>query len=186
MEMLEMVGIPAVRSMEYPHQFSGGMKQRVVIAMALACAPEFLLADEPTTALDVTIQAQILEMMKELKSSLNTSMILITHDLGVLAEICDMVAIMYAGEIVEFGPIREIYNYPRHPYTIGLFQSIPSLDEDVERLIPIPRLMSDPTDLPSGCPFWSRCARAEERCRKSAPPVSEKTPGHFSKCFRAD
>ena len=97
-----------------------------------------------------------------------------------------MVAIMYVGEIVEFGPIREIYNYPRHPYTIGLFQSIPSLDENVERLIPIPRLMSDPTDLPSGCPFWSRCARAEERCRKSAPPVSEKTPGHFSKCFRAN
>ena len=186
MEMLEMVGIPAARSMEYPHQFSGGMKQRVVIAMALACAPELLLADEPTTALDVTIQAQILEMMKELKSSLNTSMILITHDLGVVAEICDMVAIVYAGEIVEFGPIGEIYNDPRHPYTIGLFQSIPSLDEDVERLIPIPGLMPDPTDLPSGCPFWPRCAHAEERCRKSAPPVSEKAPGHFSKCFRAD
>ena len=184
--MLELVGIRPERSTDYPHQFSGGMKQRVVIAMALACAPELLLADEPTTALDVTIQAQILEMMKELKSSLNTSMILITHDLGVVAEICDMVAIVYAGEIVEFGPIGEIYNDPRHPYTIGLFQSIPSLDEDVERLIPIPGLMPDPTDLPSGCPFWPRCAYAEERCRKSAPPVSEKAPGHFSKCFRAD
>ena len=184
--MLELVGIRPERSTDYPHQFSGGMKQRVVIAMALACNPTLLLADEPTTALDVTIQAQVLDMMNDLKQKLGTSVLMITHDLGIVAECCNYVAIMYAGEIVEYGPIGEIYNDPRHPYTIGLFQSIPSLDEDVERLIPIPGLMPDPTDLPSGCPFWPRCAYAEERCRKSAPPVSEKAPGHFSKCFRAD
>lgn len=183
LEMLEMVGIPASRGVEYPHQFSGGMKQRVVIAMALACAPQLLIADEPTTALDVTIQAQILEMMKELKSSMNTSTIFITHDLGVVADICDLVAIMYAGEIVEYGTLEDIYNRTAHPYTIGLFESIPSLDCETERLMPIPGLIPDPTDLPAGCAFCPRCSHAKEKCRSKAPFLYEVTPGHFSKCY---
>ena len=151
-KMLEMVGIPASRKHEFPHQFSGGMKQRVMIAMALACSPELLIADEPTTALDVTIQAQILRMMAELKKSLNTSMIFISHDLAVVSEICDKVAVIYAGEILESGTIREVYSPgAHHPYTEGLFDSIPSLTENVSRLSPIDGLMPDPTDLPQGC-----------------------------------
>ena len=150
-QMLELVGIPAARYGEYPHQFSGGMKQRVVIAIALACNPELLIADEPTTALDVTIQAQVLELMARLKKELNTSMILITHDLGVVAGECDRVAIMYAGEIVEYGSLKNIYKETKHPYTIGLFRSIPNIDKKDERLVPIPGLMPDPANLPSGC-----------------------------------
>ena len=150
MEMLEMVGIPAARSMEYPHQFSGGMKQRVVIAMALACNPTLLLADEPTTALDVTIQAQVLDMMNDLKQKLGTSVLMITHDLGIVAECCNYVAIMYAGEIVEYGDLRQIYRETAHPYTKGLFGSLPSLDKKAERLQPIAGLMPDPARLPAG------------------------------------
>jgi len=169
-EMFRLVGIPDRRKNEYPHQFSGGMKQRVVIAMALACDPELLIADEPTTALDVTIQAQVLMMMNELKEKLNTSMILISHDLGVIAQTCDKVAIMYAGEILESGSIEEIYTGDRHhPYTVGLFGSIPKLDEDIERLSPIDGMMPDPTRLPKGCKFHPRCPNCMEVCRTKEP-----------------
>jgi peptide/nickel transport system ATP-binding protein len=169
-EILELVGIPAERKREYPHQFSGGMKQRVVIAMALACDPELITADEPTTALDVTIQAQILAMMEDLKLHLNTAMILITHDLGVVAEICDTVAIMYAGEIIESGTVEDIYESPdHHPYTTGLFLSIPSITKESDRLHPIEGLMPDPTDLPAGCKFHPRCPKCMEICKTVKP-----------------
>ena len=165
-DMLEMVGIPRERAIEYPHQFSGGMKQRIIIAIALACNPTFLIADEPTTALDVTIQYQVLVMMQELKDKFNTSMLMITHDLGIVAQFCDYVAIMYAGEIVEYGTLRDVFKDPRHPYTIGLFESIPRLDEDVERLKPIHGMPPDPTNLPKGCKFSPRCKYATEACRE--------------------
>jgi peptide/nickel transport system ATP-binding protein len=183
--MLEMVGIPAERYSEYPHQFSGGMKQRVVIAMALACNPELLLADEPTTALDVTIQAQVLEMMQELKDKLGTSVVLITHDLGVVASICDSVAVVYAGEIVEYGSAEHIFNHMAHPYTIGLFGSLPKLDATTTRLSPIKGLMPDPTNLPKGCRFADRCPDAMEKCAARSPGVAEISPGHLVKCFLA-
>lgn len=163
--MLETVGIPAERYDEFPHQFSGGMKQRVVIAIALACNPDLLLADEPTTALDVTIQAQVLELMKDLNKKNNTTTILITHDLGVVAEMCDEVAIVYAGEIVEIGSLRDIFKNPCHPYTNGLFGALPKLDEEVEWLSPIEGLPPDPTALPQGCKFHPRCPKATEKCR---------------------
>ena len=184
LEMLEKVGIPASRGRDYPHQFSGGMKQRVVIAMALACNPKLLLADEPTTALDVTIQAQVLDMMKTLKDEFGTSMILITHDLGVAAETCDKVAVMYAGEIVEFGSLEHIFDETAHPYTKGLFHSLPSLDRKERRLKPIAGLMPDPARLPEGCKFHPRCPFAEERCRTVNPKAAEISPGHFVKCLR--
>ena len=184
-EMLELVGIPASRANDYPHQFSGGMKQRVVIAMALACDPKLLLADEPTTALDVTIQAQVLDMMRGLKEKLNTSMLLITHDLGVVAEICDKVAIMYAGEIVEYGTLRHIFKEVAHPYTKGLFNSLPSLDKDVERLQPIRGLMPDPANLPQGCKFHPRCPYADQECTCCEPTLEEVAPGHFVRCHHA-
>ncbi len=186
LRMLEKVGIQAVRAHEYPHQFSGGMKQRVVIAIALACDPKLLIADEPTTALDVTIQAQVLVMIKELQRELGTSMLLITHDLGVVAGTCDSVAVMYAGEIVEYGSLEDIFDHTTHPYTIGLMDSIPSLDQDVERLKPIPGLMPDPTDLPEGCSFSPRCPRACDICRKQSPPNTEIAPGHFVRCHRPE
>lgn len=166
-EMLELVGIPNERYYEYPHQFSGGMKQRVVIAIALACDPVLLIADEPTTALDVTIQAQVLDMMNKLKKELGTSMILITHDLGIVAETCDKVAIMYAGEVVETGTAEDIYDHYCHPYTEGLFHSIPSLEEEAERLAPIPGMMPDPTALPPGCSFAPRCPYRTDACEAS-------------------
>ena len=169
-EMLELVGIPAARGREYPHQFSGGMKQRVIIAIALACQPKLLIADEPTTALDVTIQAQVLDLIQNLKKRDNTSMLLITHDLGVVAQTCDYVAIMYAGEIVEYGTLREVYKDIRHPYTKGLMASIPNLVEQVERLQAIDGLMPDPVDLPEGCKFHPRCTRCMEICRTEKPP----------------
>ena len=181
-EMLELVSIPAVRKKDYPHQFSGGMKQRVVIAMALACNPGLLIADEPTTALDVTIQAQVLAMIGELKEKLETSMLLITHDLGVVAQTCDKVAIMYAGEIIEYGSVEDIFgDRPHHPYTVGLFGSIPDLTVDTDRLKPIAGLMPDPTDLPEGCKFHPRCPHATEACRSQVDLV-ERTPGHFVAC----
>ena len=182
-EMLELVGIPGARVNDYPHQFSGGMKQRVVIAIALACNPKLLIADEPTTALDVTIQAQVLDLMNDLKEKFKTAMILITHDLGVVAQVCDKVAIMYAGEIVESGTLRDVYLSPKHPYTHGLFGSIPSLDEEATRLKPIQGLMPDPTDLPSGCKFHPRCPHATELCAKQEPKVTEVTKGHKVRCL---
>ena len=182
-EMLETVGIPAERYVEYPHQFSGGMKQRVVIAIALACNPTLLLADEPTTALDVTIQAQVLELMKDLNNQNDTSMILITHDLGVVAEMCDDVAIMYAGQIVEKGSLEDIFDHPQHPYTEGLFGALPSMkDGDDERLKPIAGMPPDPTNLPTGCYFHPRCPYATEECAKCAPAVNEVSPGHLVQC----
>ena len=184
-KMLELVGIKAERADDYPHQFSGGMKQRVVIAMALACGPKLLIADEPTTALDVTIQAQVLELMKRLKRELNTSMIMITHDLGIVAEICDRVAIMYAGEIVESGTREHIFRNAQHPYTKGLFACIPNMMDEESELIPIPGMMPDPTDLPKGCRFMPRCAHACEKCA-CVPPTVETEPGHRVKCVLFD
>lgn len=169
-EVLEMVGIMAGRKKDYPHQFSGGMKQRVVIAMALACNPMLLIADEPTTALDVTIQAQVLAMMMELKKKLNTAMIMITHDLGIVAQTCDLVAVMYAGEIIEYGTVEQIFTGDKHhPYTVGLFNSIPNLELDERRLHPIDGMMPDPTNLPEGCAFSPRCPHATEHCRQCHP-----------------
>jgi peptide/nickel transport system ATP-binding protein len=173
-DMLELVGIPRGRMHEYPHQFSGGMKQRVVIAAALACNPKLLLADEPTTALDVTIQAQVLSMIRELKTRLDSSLILISHDLGVVAQICTRVAIMYAGEIVEYGELAGIFERPMHPYSVGLFNSIPRLDLERDRLKPISGLMPDPSDLPAGCVFHPRCPYARELCASREPATVEK------------
>ena len=183
-EMLNKVDIAPERASDYPHQFSGGMKQRVVIAMALACNPKLLLADEPTTALDVTIQAQMLEMIKELQREFHTAMILITHDLGIVAETCDSVAIMYAGELVEYGTAEHIFEDPLHPYTVGLFEAIPSIDEKTDRLKAIPGLMPDPADLPKGCKFAPRCPYSTEECRADIPPYRQVEPGHFVRCNR--
>lgn len=182
-EILGLVGIQKARKNEYPHQFSGGMKQRIGIAMALVAEPELLLADEPTTALDVTIQAQILQLMQELQKKYNTAMILITHDLGVVAEFCEKVVVVYAGEVIEQGTVEDIFiREKNHPYTDGLFNSIPDLTSNVDRLIPIPGFMSDPTNLPGGCKFADRCSHCMERCRKEAPKAyTEGT--HSIKCF---
>ncbi len=182
-DMMRTVGIHPERYKEYPHQFSGGMKQRIVIAIALACQPELLIADEPTTALDVTIQAQVLDMMKELQEKHDMAMLMITHDLGIVAEMCDKCAIIYAGEIVEYGSLEHIFDRPMHPYTVGLMESIPSLDKDVERLKPIPGLMIDPTNLPQHCSFCERCFRRDDRCSKDDPALVEVEPGHWVKCF---
>ena len=186
--MLEMVGIPGDRGVEFPHQFSGGMKQRVVIAMALACSPEILIADEPTTALDVTIQAQVLDMIRELKRKYNMSMIMITHDLGIVAEICDTVAIVYAGHIVEYGTLEDIFNHTAHPYTVGLFGSLPNMDDRTQRLKPIPGLMPDPTKLPAGCPFCPRCPHATEKCQTVLPELIHIGGEHVVAChlFKED
>lgn len=184
-DMLEMVGIPRERYAEFPHQFSGGMKQRVVIAIALACNPELLLADEPTTALDVTIQAQVMEMISGLQKKLNTSMILITHDLGLVAENCDNVAVIYAGEIVELANKENLFLHATHPYTLGLFGSLPSMSGDVDRLTPIPGMPPDPENLPEGCHFNPRCPHACEACRKGEIPFKEIAPGHFVRCTLA-
>ena len=180
--MLEMVGIPRDRGGEYPHQFSGGMKQRVVIAMALACSPEILIADEPTTALDVTIQAQVLDMIRDLKKKYDMSMIMITHDLGIVAEICDTVAIVYAGSIVEYGTLEDIFNRTAHPYTVGLFGSLPNMDDRTQRLKPIQGLMPDPTNLPEGCPFSPRCPQATEECRTRKPALRNIGGEHVVAC----
>jgi len=181
-QMLEMVGINGERFGDYPHQFSGGMKQRVVIAMALACRPELILADEPTTALDVTIQMQVLDMIRRLRDELNTSMILITHDFGVVAEVCDDVAVVYAGEIIESGSVEEIFDNPSHPYTQGLFGSIPRIGMDIERLSPISGLPPNPVNLPKGCYFSPRCPKATDECKGDPIAMVELTPGHFCRC----
>lgn len=183
-EMLTAVGLQASRKDEYPHQFSGGMKQRIVIAIALACNPELLLADEPTTALDVTIQAQVLQMMNELKKQFDTSMLLITHDLGVVAQTCDKVAIMYGGHIVESGTVQDIYEAKEHhPYTTGLFRSIPEMNKDSDRLAPIPGLMPDPMLRQEGCSFHDRCPHCTERCRREKPDSYAVSPMHNIACF---
>ncbi len=171
MEMLEKVQIPGQRYREYPHEFSGGMRQRVMIAMALACEPDILIADEPTTALDVTIQAQILDLIRGLREQLGTAVILITHDLGVIAEMADQVAVMYAGRIVETGSLEQIFGNARHPYTLGLFRCIPDIEEETSKIRPIEGLMPDPLDLPSGCPFHPRCPQCMDVCRTVVPGV---------------
>lgn len=187
-EMLKMVGISESRAYDYPHQFSGGMKQRVVIAIALACSPKLLIADEPTTALDVTIQAQVLELMKDLIRDHDMSMILITHDLGVVAEVCEDVAVMYAGRIVEQGTADDVFNHTRHPYTEGLFDSLPNLKQRGEELVPIHGLMPDPADLPAGCTFAPRCPYASEECSKAVPELkcTEGSPSHKVACRAYD
>ena len=183
MKMLETVGIPAERCGDYPHQFSGGMKQRVVIAMALACDPALLLADEPTTALDVTIQAQVLDLVGKLKDEFNTSMIMITHDLGIVAKSCDRVGIMYAGAIVETGSKYQVFAETRHPYTQGLFDSLPDLGRKAHRLKPIPGLMPNPMELPPGCTFHPRCPNATAECSRGAIKAEEVDPGHWVNCL---
>lgn len=185
-EMLQIVGIPGERAAEYPHQFSGGMKQRVVIAIALACNPQLLIADEPTTALDVTIQAQVLDLMKELKKKYGMAMILITHDLGIIAETCDDVAVMYAGKIIERGSLEEVFNTARHPYTEGLFNSLPNIAERKERLKPIPGLMPDPTKLPMGCAFAPRCPYAKPSCIDVMPEERHFGGTHYCSCNAYD
>jgi len=184
-EMMEMVGLRAERANDYPHQFSGGMKQRVVIAIALSCSPRILIADEPTTALDVTIQAQVLELIAQLQQQMNTANLLITHDLGVVAQTCQEVAIMYAGEILEFGTVRDVLKRPGHPYTIGLINSIPKIHTKEKRLRPISGLMPDPTDLPPGCPFSPRCQYAAERCRREHPQPRLLEGVHTVRCYFA-
>ena len=187
---LEMVGIPGIRYHDFPHQFSGGMKQRVIIAIALACNPDLLIADEPTTALDVTIQAQILEMINKLKEEMGMSVIMITHDLGIVAEMCDEVAVVYAGQVVEWGTTRQIFKNTAHPYTEGLFGSLPDMDDADEidfeerRLKPIPGMMPDPTKLPVYCHFAERCPYRTEACTKGAIPLKDLGDGHKVRCVR--
>ena len=182
MDMLETVGIPRERAYEYPHQFSGGMKQRVVIAIALSCTPKLLLADEPTTALDVTIQAQVLNLMRKLRDGYRMSMVMITHDLGIVAEICDEVAVMYAGRIVERGTLREVFKETKHPYTEGLFNSLPNPRDRKAELIPIPGLMPDPSNLPPGCAFAERCPYASEKCLQKRPELHQFSETHSALC----
>lgn len=187
-EMLELVGIPDARERvdSYPHEFSGGMRQRVMIAMALSCKPELLIADEPTTALDVTIQAQILELIRTLKSETGTSVILITHDLGVVAGMTDHIIVMYAGKVFEQAPTAELFSCPGNPYTRGLLRSVPDPTVDKEQLYQIPGLPPDMANLPVGCPFAPRCDRVEDICRREFPPFVELKPGHYSLCHFAD
>ena len=179
-DLLEIVGVKSDRYDDYPHQFSGGQKQRVVIAMSLLCNPKLLIADEPTTALDVTIQAQVLDIINQLRDQYKMAMVLITHDLGVVAETCDNVAIMYAGQIVEAGTVREVYLNPKHPYTRGLFDSIPKLDDDSTELIPIEGAISNAADLPTGCFFHPRCRYCQDICKTQQPTV--KGEGHKFMC----
>ena len=184
LEMLELVGIKADRANDYPHQFSGGMKQRVVIAIALTCNPHLLIADEPTTALDVTIQAQVLELMKELKEKTGTAMIMITHDLGIVAETCDEVAVMYAGRIIEHGTLEDVFRNTRHPYTEGLFNSLPNINDRKAELKPIRGLMPDPSNLPKGCAFAPRCEYACARCEEERPKLVKHSDTHSVACLR--
>lgn len=187
-EMLKKVGIPLPeqRINEYPHQLSGGMRQRVMIAMALSCNPALLIADEPTTALDVTIQAQILELMEELKEKFNMSIMMITHDLGVIAEVSDRVAVMYAGKIVEYTDARTLFAKPQHPYTWGLMNSIPRMDKEVERLTAIPGIVPSSLEFPEGCRYNTRCLLADEKCIASEPPIEEVEAGHHVRCWYSE
>ena len=182
-DMLELVGIPGERANEYPHQFSGGMKQRVIIAIALACHPKLLIADEPTTALDVTIQAQMLDLIRSLREKYSTSLIMITHDLGIVAEICEEVAVMYAGAIIEKGTLEDVFNRTKHPYTEGLFNSIPNLNDRKTMLTPINGFTPDPTDLPPGCAFHPRCPYACEACQKEQKDIYV-SDTHYVRCSR--
>jgi len=186
-ELLRRVHIPSPeeRIDDHPHKLSGGMRQRAMIAMALACGPELLIADEPTTALDVTIQAQILDLLRELRRENRISIILITHDLGVVAEICDEVAVMYAGEVVERAPAGALFDHPAHPYTVGLLGSLPRLDGEVAELAAIEGMVADMSALPAGCRFAPRCPFADDRCRHERPPVVMLEPKHWSRCFYA-
>lgn len=183
-EMLRLVGIAEDRINDFVHQFSGGMRQRVVIAIALACSPQLLIADEPTTALDVTIQAQILETMKELRKKFQMSLIMITHDLGIIAEICDEVSVVYGGRVVEHGTLEDVFNNTKHPYTEGLFNSLPNINNRTAMLKPIPGRMLDPTEEPEGCPFAPRCDYATEKCFKSKPPLITFSDTHYTECHR--
>ncbi|MGD8188998.1 ABC transporter ATP-binding protein [Brevibacillus ginsengisoli] len=184
-EMLQKVGIPRAEQIvdEYPHQLSGGMRQRVMIAMAMACNPELLIADEPTTALDVTIQAQILDLMRKLNEDQGTAILMITHDLGVVAEMCHRVIVMYAGNVVEQGDVRTILKDPKHPYTIGLIKSIPKLEEKRERLYSIPGNVPIPGSLTVGCRFAPRCEHTSDKCRAQMPELSQVSEGHWSRCW---
>ncbi|MFM1654517.1 ABC transporter ATP-binding protein [Brevibacillus sp. B_LB10_24] len=186
-DLLQMVGIPRAEGIvkEYPHQLSGGMRQRVMIAMAMSCQPQLLIADEPTTALDVTIQAQILDLMRKVKHTNGTSIILITHDLGIVAEMCDRVVVMYAGQIIEQAPVRELFNHPAHPYTKGLIASIPKLEEQKRRLYSIKGSVPHPSSMPSGCRFAPRCEFFRESCRV-APPLFSLNQTHQSRCWLAE
>jgi len=184
-EMLRLVGIPAPerRAMDYPHQLSGGQRQRVMIAIALSCDPDLLIADEPTTALDVTIQAQILDLLSGLRQRLGMAMILVTHDLGIVAEVCDRVAVMYAGRIVEEGPVADLFDDPRHPYTQGLLRAIPRVDEAAGTLDPIPGQVPDPAHWPRGCRFNPRCRHAWDRCGRHEPGLLDVAWGRRSRCW---
>ena len=186
-ELLSMAGIPSPerRVDSFPHQMSGGMCQRVMIAMALACKPRLLIADEPTTALDVTIQAQIIELLRRLRRELGMAVLIITHDLGVIADFAETVVVMYAGRIVERSATREIFDKPRHPYTQNLLASIPPLDSDVDRLLTIAGTVPSPRSMPRGCRFSPRCTYVESKCRAADPPLAELSPGHLSACIRA-
>lgn len=181
--LLEMVGIAGNRLSDYPHQFSGGMRQRVGIAAGLACNPALLIADEPTTALDVTIQAQILELMKDLQTKYATSLLMITHNLGIIAELCHKVAVIYAGRIIEYGAVSEVFSDPRHPYTVGLLGALPRLDGKAGRLMAIPGNIANPSHLPDGCFFHPRCQHCSAVCKQNAPKMIEITPDHFVACF---
>lgn len=185
MEMLEEVGINNVekRMKQYPHELSGGMRQRVMIAMALVCEPDILIADEPTTALDVTIQAQILDLIRDLNEKMNTSVLFITHDLGVVSELCDTVIVMYTGRIVEKAPVRELFNDPKHPYTVGLMSAIPRITKDRPPLETIEGVVPNPTERISGCSFWPRCPHATEQCRQGEPPVVQLSEERQVRCW---
>ena len=183
--MMKAVGIanPEVRAHEYPHQMSGGMRQRVMIAMALACQPQILIADEPTTALDVTIQAQILDLIREMNEELHSSVLFITHDLGVVSELCDTFIVMYTGHIVEQAPAGELFRDPKHPYTIGLLNAIPVITKDRKPLSTIEGMVPNPTERITGCSFWPRCPHAEERCRTASPPMKQLSEGRQVRCW---
>ena len=183
--MMKAVGIanPEVRAHEYPHQMSGGMRQRVMIAMALACQPQILIADEPTTALDVTIQAQILDLLRDLNREMNAAVLFITHDLGVVSELCDTVIVMYTGHIVEQAPVRELFRDPKHPYTVGLLNAIPAITKERKPLKTIEGVVPNPTERIEGCSFWPRCPHASERCRKEAPPVTRPGEDRLVRCW---
>ena len=182
-ELLETVGIAGYRLNDYPNQFSGGMRQRVGIAAGIACNPELLIADEPTTALDVTIQAQILELMKKLQTEYSTSLLMITHNLGIISELCEKVAVMYAGRIIEYGTVKDVFTDPKHPYTIGLLGALPTLDGGKERLHAIPGTIANPQNLPNGCRFHPRCNSCMEKCKTSAPKMVKINDNHYVECY---